>query len=108
MTGRPEPLLTPCPPWCEKPAAHDWEDLWAHGLVRYHTWRRKVNDWHMIGVDEIEQATPHGTVRQRELVLDVESPTTWDLDTALKAGIIYVQALRIMHAYQTIEDGEVG
>ena len=102
-----DPPLTPCPPWCQKPADHDWEDLWRNGLIRYHTWRSAVNEHHAIGVEEVEQHTPNGTVRLREIVLDVEAPTSWDLSTARKAFRIFGEAIDILNRYQTPEDGQV-
>jgi hypothetical protein len=89
MTDTPDgdPPLTDCPPWCQKPAGHDWEDEWANGLIRYHEWRQQVGDckYHQIGVDEIEQHTADGTARMREVLLDAESPTQWPVDVLAEA-----------------------
>jgi hypothetical protein len=73
--------LGSCPPWCEKPREHDWEDEWDDGPFRTHTWRRAVGE-HAIEVREFEVATASGTIRTREVILDVESPTQWDIATA--------------------------
>lgn len=102
-----DPPLTDCPPWCEKPAGHDWEDLWANGLIRYHLWTRRVNEHHAIMVEEVEQITPNGRVRQRNVVLDVESPTEWDLTTARHGVQLLCEAIALCNRYQTPEDGEV-
>jgi hypothetical protein len=100
-----DPPLGECPSWCQKPAGHDWEDEWREGLVRYHTYRQEVSEHHRIGLDEIEQAAPGGSRRMREVVLDVESPTTWDMATALKAHTIFC-AVMVM-AIQDWPTGEV-
>jgi hypothetical protein len=78
-----DPPLGRCPRWCEKPEGHDWEDEWQNGPVRYHTYRIEVTRYHKIGIDEVEQWTPEGRVRMREVILDVESPTSWDKMTAV-------------------------
>jgi len=96
-----DPPLGDCPPWCQKEKGHGWEDEWLEGPVRYHTYRREVKTYHEIGLDEIEQwvtraDTPQATVgvmgqgyrrRMREIILDVESPTQWDLAESL-AGLV--------------------
>ena len=46
-----------------------------------HTWRRAVGD-HAIELREFEVLTSSGTVRNHEIILDVESPTQWDVETA--------------------------
>ncbi len=74
------PPLSVCPPWCEQPLEHDWEE-WDSGLVRMHTWRGAVGD-HAIELREFEVLTSSGTVRNHEILLDVESPTQWDVETA--------------------------
>jgi hypothetical protein len=74
------PPLSMCPPWCEQPLEHDWEE-WDSALVRMHTWRRAVGD-HAIELREFEVLTSSGTVRNHEILLDVESPTQWDVETA--------------------------
>lgn len=79
--GRNAAPLGSCPAWCEKPRQHDWEDEWDDGPFRTHTWRRAVGE-HAIEVREFEVAIASGTVRSREVVLDVESPTQWDIATA--------------------------
>ena len=75
-----DPPLSVCPPWCEQPLEHDWEE-WDSGLVRMHTRRRAVGD-HAIELREFEVLTSSGTVRNHEIILDVESPTQWDVETA--------------------------
>jgi hypothetical protein len=46
-----------------------------------HTWRRAVGD-HAIELRGFEVHTSSGTVRNHEILLDVESPTQWDVETA--------------------------
>jgi hypothetical protein len=75
-----DPPLSVCPAWCEQPLEHDWEES-DSGLVRMHTWRRAVGD-HAIELREFEVLTRSGTVRNHEILLDVESPTQWDVETA--------------------------
>ena len=107
------PPVGDCPEWCEKPRGHDWEDLWLNGVIRYHTWRRQFTaecqpgciHEHAIGVDEIEQHTPTGTVRQRRVVLDVESPTDLDVPTAQRAVEILQEAIAL--AADGLPDGQV-
>jgi hypothetical protein len=89
-----DPPLSPCPTWCEKESGHDWEDMWRDGLIRNHTMRRVVSKYHQIGIDEIEQVTTEGvTVRQREVVLDVESPTQWDRKTAMCGYVVLTEVM---------------
>lgn len=92
------PPLGSCPSWCEKPAGHDWEDVWTHGPIRFHTWTRAITAPHghrgdEIRVEEAEQHTETGVVRRRTVVLDVEAPTEWDLHTAEKASGLLTQAI---------------
>lgn len=84
------PPLGVCPPWCEKPTQHGWEDEWLNGPVRVHVWARAVAEADHIRGDEIriekpEQHTEDGVVRRRTIVVDVDAPTEWDLDTAATA-----------------------
>lgn len=96
-----------CPEWCEQPAGHRWDDEWLHGPVRVHTWRRPVADHQHIEVREIEQLSAGGRiVRQREIVLDVEAPTQWDLTTAEK--VLAVLSKAIDHARGRAGDGSDG
>ena len=85
-----DPPLGACPAWCEKPAHHGWEDEWLNGPVRVHIWARTVTDpdrhgGDQIRIEEAEQDTEDGVVRRRTIVVDVEAPTEWDLDTAARA-----------------------
>lgn len=76
-----------CPVWCELPRGHTWDDEWTRGLVRFRKWRRQVSSDHAIELREIEQYVEGvGAIRTREIVLDVESPTQWDVPTA-KTGL---------------------
>lgn len=103
---QPDPPLTDCPSWCEKPAGHDWEDLWRDGLIRYHGWWRTVGSSrrdHKIGVEEIEQHTKDGTKRQRNVVLDVEAPTEWPVDVAREGLAVIAEAIRIASTGLTAE-----
>jgi hypothetical protein len=77
-----DPTLGACPPWSEQPHGHGWEDEWLNGPVRIHTWSRDIAKYHTIRIEEIEQFTTDGRVRRRDVVLDVEAPTQWDIDTA--------------------------
>lgn len=104
MTAPTDPPLTECPPWCQQPTGHAWEDEWVNGLIRYHTWRRSIESpcagsdhihHHEIGIDEIEQATTDGTARLRQVILDVEAPTEWSIDTALVGVAQLAEAVRI-------------
>jgi hypothetical protein len=97
-----DPPLGKCPPWCEKPEGHDWEDQWLNGLIRQHTYFREVGPYHRIGIAETEQENGQ---RTRELVLDVESPTNWDFDDAAK-GVALINELMEM-AKRGWPDGEV-
>ena len=85
-----DPPLGVCPTWCEKPADHGWKDEWLNACVRVHVWARAVAEADHIRGDEIrieeaEQHTKNGVVRRRTIVVDVEAPTEWNLDTAAKA-----------------------
>lgn len=78
-----KPTFEGCPTWCELPREHGWDDEWTQGPVRFHTWRRPISEHHAIEVREIEQHVQGAdNLRAREIVLDVESPTQWDLATA--------------------------
>jgi hypothetical protein len=46
-----------------------------------HTWHRAVGD-DAIELRGFEVQTSSGTVRNHEILLDVESPTQWDVETA--------------------------
>jgi hypothetical protein len=74
------PPLSVCPPWCEQPLEIGCEE-WDAGLVRMHTWRRAVGD-HTIELRGFEVHTSSGTVCNHGILLDVESPTQWDVETA--------------------------
>jgi len=99
-----DPRVGACPPWCEEPCGHDWEDERRNGPVRIHTWRRRINEYHAIAVEEIEQVTASGTVRHREVVLDVEAPTQWDIPTAEKALCLLAEAIGVAHASFPADD----
>ena len=105
MPEQSDPPLTDCPPWCEKPAGHDWEDLWRDGLIRYHGWWRNVDSsrFHKIGVEEIEQHTCDGTRRQRNVVLDVEAPTEWSINVAIEGMAVIAEAISIASTGLTAE-----
>ena len=95
-----DPPLGPCPAWCEKPALHDWEDEWLNGPVRGHIWARTVaHHYHLRGdqirIEESEQHTEDGVVRRRNIVVDVEAPTEWDLDTATRAREVLGDAITL-------------
>jgi hypothetical protein len=90
------PPLSVCPPWCEQPLEHDWEE-WDSGLVCMHTWRRAVGD-HAIELREFETLTSSGTVRNHEIMLDVESPTQWDVETAELGLRCLAEALAMVRA----------
>ena len=90
------PPLSVCPPWCEQPPEHDWEE-WESGLVRTHTRRRAVGD-HAIELREFETLTSSGTVRNHEILLDVESPTQWDVPTAEEGLRRLAEALAMVNA----------
>lgn len=92
------PPLSVCPPWCEQPLEHDWEE-WDSGLVRMHTWRRAVGD-HAIELRGFEVLTSSGTVRNHEIILDVESPTQWDVETAELGLRRLAEALAMVRADQ--------
>lgn len=83
MTGLATANIGDCPAWCELPEGHGWDDEWAQGPVRFHKWQRQITNHHAIELREIEQHV-EGTdaIRTREIVLDVESPTQWDIATA--------------------------
>ncbi|MCX2931364.1 hypothetical protein ORI20_13855 [Mycobacterium sp. CVI_P3] len=98
--------VTPCAWWCEKPAGHDWEDLWSNGFIRYHRWHCDVAPYHAIAVEEIEQHSRAGTIRERHVVLDVEAPTDWDVETAERGAFALSWAIWL--AKQDVVDaGEV-
>lgn len=88
--------MAACPSWCEHPPRHEWEDQWLHGPVRTHTWRRTIAAGHHLEIREIEQRTDSGLIRQREILLDVDSPTQWDLATAEKGLSILTQAVALL------------
>jgi hypothetical protein len=95
------PPLGDCPSWCEKPAGHDWEDVWLHGHIRFHTWTRPISSprhrrGDEIRVEESEQHTDDGVARWRTVVLDVEAPTEWDVDTAEKARDLLTEATALV------------
>jgi hypothetical protein len=90
------PPLSVCPPWCEQPPEHNWEE-WESGLVRTHTRRRAVGD-HAIELREFEVHTSSGTVRNHEILLDVESPTQWDVPTAEEGLRRLAEALAMVNA----------
>jgi hypothetical protein len=97
------PPLGPCPTWCEKPAHHDWEDEWLNGPVRVHIWARTVADHDQLRGDQLriedaEQHTEDGVVRRRTIVVDVEAPTYWDLDTATRAREVLCDAITLAAA----------
>lgn len=100
--------MSGCPEWCEQPAGHRWVDEGLlQGPVRVHTWRRPVTDHQHIEVREIEQLAAGGRiVRQREIVLDIEAPTQWDLTTAEKGLDVLSKA--IDHARGRAGDGTDG
>lgn len=60
---------------------------------------------HAIGVDEIEQHTRAGLVRQRRIVLGVESPTDLDVAAAKQALEILQEAVAL--AADGLPDGQV-
>jgi hypothetical protein len=96
-----DPPLGPCPAWCEKPASHDWEDEWLNGPVRVHIWARTVAEpdhirGDQIRIEEAEQHTEDGVVRRRTIVVDVEAPTEWDLDTAMRARDLLSEAITLV------------
>lgn len=96
----PDSPLGPCPAWCEKPPHHDWEDEWLNGPVRVHVWARTVTKPDSIRGDEIrveeaEQHTEDGVIRRRTIVVDVEAPTEWDLDTATTASDLLDAAIAL-------------
>ena len=88
-----DPPLGACPPWCEQPHGHGWEDEWHNGPVRIHAWSRDVAKNHAIRGQDVEQFTTAGRVRRRDVVLDVEAPTQWDIATANKAVQLLSQAI---------------
>lgn len=90
-----DPPLGQCPAWCEKPVDHEWDDAWQAGPVRFHTWRRQITKYQSIIVEEVEQFTSQGPTRQRDILLDVQSPTPWDISTARRAHHLLTQALAI-------------
>lgn len=98
-----DPPLGPCPTWCEKPAHHDWEEEWLNGHVREHIWARTiVAHGHVRGdqirIEEAEQHTGDGVVRRLTIVVDVEAPTEWDLDTATRAREVLGDAITLASA----------
>jgi hypothetical protein len=90
------PPLSVCPPWCEQPPEHDWEE-WDSGLVRTHTRRRAIGD-DAIELREFETLTSSGTVRHHEILLDVESSTQWDIPTAEEGLRRLAEALAMVSA----------
>lgn len=95
-----DPPLGWCPTWCELFPGHGWEDLWLNGPIRIHHWHRHIGA-HQIAVEETEQMTPTGRVRQRQVVLDVESPTHLDIPTAfiaILADAIAIATLNVVDA----------
>lgn len=100
-----DPPLSRCPEWCEKPAGHDWEDEWRDGVIRYHVRTWMINKYHSIRVEEVEQVTRDGDRRrQREVCLDVEAPTSWDLATAVEGLQALTLAVGLVNTSQTPED----
>jgi hypothetical protein len=55
---------------------------WLNGPARIPIWSRDIAKHHTIRIEEIEQFTTDGRVRRRDVVVDVEAPTQWDIDTA--------------------------
>lgn len=90
-----DPPLGQCPPWCEKPPGHEWDDAWQAGPVRFHTWRPQIAKHQSVTVEEIEQFTSQGPTRQRDILLDVQALTPWDIPTARRAQRLLGQALAI-------------
>lgn len=75
-----DPPLGPCPPWCDKPAGHDWEDEWTHGPMREHL--RTVDElgqYNAVRIREYEHFSESGArVRHRGIVLDLDQSEDWD------------------------------
>lgn len=101
------PPLGPCPPWCQLPAGHDWEDQWKNGPIREHTWRKVLSQYHSMELREYEQHTDNGPVRMQEVMLNVESPTQLDVDTAATYLVALSEAIALARLYPPQDAGEV-
>lgn len=80
-----------CPPWCENPPATIGTTYGPTGPCGSHTWTRTTATYQTIRV-EFEQHTPTGPQRRRDVVLDVEAPTQWDITTAEEALTLLAHA----------------
>ncbi|OKH80189.1 hypothetical protein EB73_34065 [Mycobacterium sp. SWH-M3] len=105
-----KPTVGECPAWCELPEGHGWDDEWPQGLGRFHTWRRQIGEHHAVEVREIEQQIVGAdTIRTREVVLDVESPTQWDIATAEVGLAVLAEAVTLARSGRStvVGDSEV-
>jgi hypothetical protein len=93
-----DPALGQCPAWCEKPPGHEWDDAWQAGPVRFHTWRRQITQFRTIAVEEVEQFTCDGPKRLRDIMLEAQALTPWDIPTARQAHRLLGEALAIAEA----------
>ncbi|MBF6332332.1 hypothetical protein [Nocardia transvalensis] len=89
-------LVQPCPPWCERPAGHGWEDGTSSGdLVRYH-WRTfpfPDTDHGSLMVIATEYHTATGMRRDPEsYVVDTGIGGDCGLDAAGIRGMVSVLA----------------
>lgn len=88
-----DPPLGACPPWCEHAPGNGWEDEWLDGPARTHAWSRDIATYQAIRVEEVEQFTTTAGRVRRDVVLDVEAPTQWDIATANKAQWLLSEAI---------------
>lgn len=98
MTSQPaDPPLGTCPPWCDKPAEHDWEDEWTHGPMREHIRTvDQIGQYNAIRIREYEHFTESGArVRHRGIVLDLDQSEDWDATNAERIAAAITAAITL-------------
>ncbi|WP_071289298.1 hypothetical protein [Mycolicibacterium llatzerense] len=95
-----DPPLGPCPPWCDKPSGHDWEDEWTHGPMREHLHTvDQIGQYNAIRIREYEHFSASGArVRHRGVVLDLDQSEDWDPTNAARIATAITTAIALYHS----------